>query len=84
MSPRKKILEKNVQAFPIDPNKVGKTSGAATIDVSDMDMIIFDAEVTVYFDGNSSDTYTMAAEIPKVITAVSSIHVSTAVNYMYV
>lgn len=84
MSPRKKILEKDVQAFPAHPNKVGKTSGAATIDTSDMYMIIFDAEVTVYFNGNSSNTYTMAAEVPKVIAAVSSIHVNAAVNYMYV
>lgn len=70
--------------FPIDPAKVDKTTGAATITTTDMDVIIFDTDVTVYFDGNSSATYNWSADIARCITKVSSIHVNTAVNYMYV
>ena len=78
------MLEKRIQCFPVDPSKMNKTTGAATIDASGMDIIIFDAAVTVYFDGVSSYTYDWSAEHPKVITNVTSIHVDKAVNYMWV
>ncbi len=79
-----KILEKDVQAFPIDPDKMGSTSGADTIDTSDMSLIKFDTAVTTYYNGNSLDTFDWLAGEAMIVTAVTSIHVDKAVNYMWV
>ena len=71
-----------MQVFPV--KNLGSTSGAATIDTSDMHLIIFDTDVTIYINGNSSDTFALPSLIPLGIGDVTSIHVSAATNYMYV
>ena len=71
-----------MQVFPV--RNFGSTAGAATINTSDMHLIVFDTEVTIYADGNSSDTFTLPKVTPIGITELSSLHVSAATNYMYV
>lgn len=71
------------QVFPIIDGQLDATSGAADIDVSDMNIIMFDTEVTIYAESHSSKTFTLAACKPIGVQSLSSLHVSAATRYAY-
>ena len=72
----------SIQIFPL--LNLDSESGAATIDVSDMDLIMFDTDLTIYINGASGDTFFLTLMTPLGVGSISSIHVSAATNYMYV
>ena len=67
--------------FELSASRMDRTTGAADIDVSGPCSIIFDAEVQIYLDGESSKYMDIIAWYPIGIAHASSIHVNAAVGY---
>ena len=61
----------------------GSTSGADDINVSSMLFIEFDTEVTVYWDGASSATFSIPANKAYGVKDIKTLHVNTATNYVW-
>jgi len=70
-----------MQVFPV--SNLGSTAGAATIDTTDMHLIVFDTDITIYINGVSGSTFALPKVTPIGIGDITSIHVSAATNYMY-
>ena len=70
-----------MQVFPLI--NIGSTSGADTIDVTGMHLLVFDTDVTIYINGVSSETFALPAMTPLGVTEVESLHVDAATNYLY-
>jgi len=70
-----------VQCMPIENH--GSTSGAANIDVTNMAFIEFDSAVTVYWEGETSKTFDVAKNKIYGVEGINTLHVSAAVNYIW-
>lgn len=67
--------------FEFNQDRMDRTTGAASIDVSGAQSIIFDDETTFYFGSATSKTFTVVACYPVGCSNESSIHVDAAVGY---
>ncbi len=83
MSEEKVVIKGDVMQVMNLKNR-GATTGAADIDVKDMKMIEFDAPVTIYWDGNTTDIFNAPANRTYGVANISTLHVSAAVNYIWV
>ncbi len=73
----------NIMVFPLKKGCFGSTTGADIIDTTDMVAIKFDAEVAVYVDGDSANTYILDRAEPAGVEYCDSIHVDAAVDYVW-
>ena len=72
-----------IMVFPMKKGCFGSTSGADDIDTTSMVAIKFDAEVTVYVNGDSANTYILDRAEPAGVEYCDSIHVDAAVDYVW-
>jgi len=71
-----------IQVFNPPPSGIKRTAGAANIDVSSIASIIFEEDVTIYFDNYTTATITWLAGQPLGTTLLTSVHVDAAVTYV--
>ena len=74
--------QNNVPVFPLSAGCIKSTLGAATIDTSELDMIYFGDDVTIYIEDETSATIEIQAGHTFGCAEIASIHVAAAVPYM--
>ncbi len=72
----------SIQIFPL--LNIVKETGAATIDTTDMNLIMFDTDLTIYIGSATTATFELAKLTPLGVGSIDSMHISAASSYMYV